>query len=351
MMTVSAGFGGVVVDREQSGEWRALVIACCTSVSIVAGIGAQGPDPRPRPAAGTPTTIPRTPDGHPDFQGVWIHGTATPFERPVALGTKAFYTEVEAADLTRQLAARRANPTRGSRPGDVGSDNEAFVDTDSTYLSTRQTAIVVDPPDGRIPFRPEIETRRDFNLNNTDDYESMSPWDRCITRGPTVMLPAGYDNGTQIVQTGKAIVLVSEMIHEARIVPLDGTSHPPAAVRSWTGDQRGHWDGDTLVVDSTNFHDRGWISTHAGSGRLRGIPNSTALHLIERLTLIDADTIRYEMTVDDPQVFSSRWTASLLLKRSDAYQIFEYACHEGNAAIELVMRGARADEARAKTEK
>src|SRR5205085_4093574 len=132
-----------------------------------------------------------------DLQGIWTHGTATPFERPPALGAKAFYTEAEAAELTRQLAERRANPSRATRAGDVGSDNEAFVDTDSQYLSTRQTSIVVDPPDGRVPFRPEVEKRREFNLNNTDDYESMSPWDRCITRGPTMLLPAGYDNGTQ----------------------------------------------------------------------------------------------------------------------------------------------------------
>jgi hypothetical protein len=176
-----------------------------------------------------------------------------------------------------------------------------------------------------------------------DSYESMSPWDRCITRSPTLMLPAGYDNGTQIIQTPGYVVIVSEMIHEARIVPIGG---PPAdpRIRSWTGTPRGRWEGDTLVVDSTNFTDKGWVSTHAGSGRLRGIPNSEALHLVERFTPIDAGTIAYEMTVDDPEVYTRPWKVSLQLRHDPEYQIFEYACHEGNQAIELALRGARFEE-------
>jgi hypothetical protein len=286
---------------------------------------------------------PRTPDGHPDMQGVWTHGTLTPFERPPALGTKAFYTEAEVAEVARQAIARRANRS-AARPGDVGGDNEAFVDDDYTYLRTRQTSIVVDPPDGRLPFRPETERKRAFNDANRDDFETMSPWDRCITRSPTLMLPAGYNNGIRIVQTPGFVTIEVEQIHEARIVPMDGRPHVDPRVTTWTGDPRGRWDGDTLVVDSTNYHDRGWISTHAGSGRLRGTPNSTALHIVERFTMIDQNTIQYEMTVDDPGTFTQPWRASLLLNRSDDYRIYEYACHEGNAAIGLALRGARAEE-------
>ena len=285
----------------------------------------------------------RTPDGHPDMQGVWTHGTLTPFERPAALGTKAFYTEAEVADAERQALARRANPP-ADRPGDVGGDNEAFVDSDYSYLSTRQTSIIVDPPDGRLPFRPEVEKKREFNTTNRDDYETMSPWDRCITRSPMLMLPAGYNNGTRIVQTPGFVMIEVEQIHEARIIPMDGRPHADASITTWTGDARGRWEGDTLVVDNTNYTDRGWISTHAGSGRLRGAPNSTALHVVERFTMIDQNTIQYEMTVEDPQTFTRPWRASLLLNRSEDYRIYEYACHEGNAAIELVLRGARAEE-------
>jgi hypothetical protein len=158
------------------------------------------------------------------------------------------------------------------------------------------------------------------------------------------MLPAGYNNGIRIVQTAGFAVIEVEQIHEARIIPTDGRPHVDSTITTWTGDPRGYWEGDTLVVDSTNYTDRGWISTHAGSGRLRGTPNSTALHIVERFTMIDQNTIQYDMTVDDPKTFTQPWRVSLLLNRSEDYKIYEYACHEGNAAIELVLRGARAEE-------
>ena len=177
---------------------------------------------------------PRTPDGHPDLQGTWTHGTLTPFERPVALGQKAYYTEQELADVERQAIERRANPNRTPRPGDVGTDNEAFVDSGYRFLRNGQTSLVVEPPNGRIPFREDIEAKRAFNLDNRDDYESMSPWDRCITRSPTLMFPAGYNNGIQIVQTPGYVAIHSEMIHEARVIPM-AASPAVNGVRSWTG--------------------------------------------------------------------------------------------------------------------
>lgn len=274
-----------------------------------------------------------------DFQGVWTNGTLTPLERPLALGDKAFYTDEEAAAQEQQAAERRSTRTR--RPGDVGSDNEAFVDTGYRLVATRQTSLVVDPPDGRIPLRAEAEATRDFNVANVDSFETMSPWDRCITRSPTHLFPAGYNNAYQIVQTSTHLVIMSEMIHEARVIPLDGRPHAAPQIQQWLGDSRGRWEGATLVIDTTNFHDRGWISTHAGSGRLRGVPHSKALRLVERLTRTDPNTIRYEMTVDDPEVYERPWTFSMPLVRSDDYQIFEYACHEGNEATSLILRGAR----------
>jgi hypothetical protein len=287
--------------------------------------------------------VARTPDGHPDLQGTWTNGTLTPFERPAGMENKAVLTDEEAAALEKNAVERRAHPP-APRPGDVGSDNEAFVDAPYKITVTRQTSLVIDPPDGKIPFRPEAERKRDFNLSNVDTYETMSPWDRCITRSPTALLPAGYNNGYQIVQTPKSVLVLSEMIHEARIIPTDGSPHPPSANRSWNGDSRGHWDGDTLVVDTTNFNGRGWISTHAGSGRLRGTPYSEALHLVERFTLRDPATLVYEITIDDPEVYTRPWTVSVPFTRDDSYQIYEYACHEGNQAIGNILRGARAKE-------
>src|SRR5262249_54602876 len=149
---------------------------------------------------------------------------------------------------------------------------------------TRQTSLVVDPPDGRIPLRPEAEQRRDFNLKNMDSYETMSPWDRCITRGPSALFPASYNNNYQIVQTRDAVMIMTEEIHEARVVPLDGRKRLGSGLRFWSGDSRGHWEGTTLVVDTTNFNDKGWFTTYAGSGRIRGVQYSEALHTVERLT-------------------------------------------------------------------
>lgn len=309
------------------------------------------PSPRATTAratgARTTWTPPRTPDGQPDLQGTWNNGTLTPFERPAALAGRAFLTEEEAAALERQSAERRANPNRAARPGDVGGDNEAFVDSGYKVSSTRQTSLVVDPSDGTVPIRPTALARRDHNLTSTDSYSSMSPWDRCITRGPTGLFPAGYNNGYQILQTTEYVVILAEMIHEVRIIPLDARPHVSPDVRLWTGDSRGRWEGATLVVDTTNFHDRGWIATHAGSGRLRGVPVSKALHLVERFTRTTADTIIYEMTIDDPDVYERAWTGSVPLMRNDSYQLYEYACHEGNQAMELMLGGARAMERQA----
>jgi hypothetical protein len=313
-----------------------LLAGCALVVSLPSPAAGQ---PREAPAAES-WTPPRTPDGQPDLQGIWTNGTLTPFERPANLAGKAFLTEQEAADIERQAAERRANPNRPRRPGDVGGDNEAFVDSGYKVTVTRQTSLVVDR-DGRIPLRPEAEQIRDANENGVDSFETMSPWDRCITRSITGLFPAGYNNGYQIIQSPGYVVIVSEMIHEARIIPVDGRPHAPASVRSWLGDSRGRWEGQTLVVDTINFVGRGWFSTHAGSGRLRGVPQTEALHLVERFTRTSTDTILYEMTIDDPGVYTSAWKVSLPFRRDDGYQIFEYACHEGNKATELMLRGAR----------
>ena len=309
-----------------------------------AHIGGQTPAAPAQPAAARPASaIPRTPDGHPDFQGIWINGTTTPFERPANLGDKAFYTEEEVAAVERQAAERRATPAP-RRAGDVGGDNEAFVDTGYKIASTRQTSLVIDPPDGRAPILPDAEMRRDFNLRNVDTFETMSPWDRCITRGPAGLFPASYNNSYQVVQTPGYVAIVAEMIHEARVIPVDGSAHLPQGVRVLNGDSRGHWDGSTLVVDTTNFDDRGWITTSANTGRLRGVPVSSSLHLLERFTLTDVNTFVYQMTIEDPTVYARPWTVQVPFSRDDHYHMFEYACAEGNQAIGNILRGARREE-------
>jgi hypothetical protein len=296
-------------------------------------------------ASAQPWSPPRTPDGQPDLQGIWTNATITPFERPGALAGKPFLTEEEAAALEKRVAEQRAADDR-ARPGEVGSYNQFWSDSGTRVLSTRQTSLVVDPPDGRVPVKATAEAKRDDNLARIgDSFEHMSVWDRCITRGvPGSMFPAGYNNAYQIVQTPGYVVILHEMIHDARIIPLDGRPGLAQNVRLWMGDSRGRWEGDTLVVETTNFNNRGWIATNAATGRIKGIPHSEALHVVERFRRVNADTISYEVTIEDPNVYTRPWKVAFPLNRDQTYQIFEYACHEGNKAVEHVLLGARAQE-------
>jgi hypothetical protein len=159
------------------------------------------------------------------------------------------------------------------------------------------------------------------------------------------MFPAGYNNAYQIVQSPGYVVILSEMIHDARVIPLDGRAHVPAEVRAWDGDSRGHWEGSTLVVDTTNFNGKGWIATSAATGRIKGIPQSEALHVIERFTRTDAGTIRYEVTIEDPNAYTKSWKVAMPLTRDADYVVYEYACQEGNQAVENILRGGRAKDA------
>jgi hypothetical protein len=195
-------------------------------------------------------------------------------------------------------------------------------------------------------MRREAETARDYaNAHQGDSYEFMSVWDRCITRGvPGGMFPAGYNNAYEIVQAPGYVVIHYEMIHEARVIPMDGRPHLPPQVRSWNGDPRGRWEGQTLVVDTTNYNDKGWIATQAAAGRVKGVRQTESLHVVERFTLVDADTIDYQATIDDPKTFTRPWTVAIPLHRNPSYRLYEYACHEGNRAVEGVLRGARAEE-------
>ncbi|PWU09990.1 MAG: hypothetical protein C5B51_05175 [Terriglobia bacterium] len=289
-------------------------------------------------------TPPRTADGQPDIQGYWTNGTLTPLERPRDLEGKAFLTPEEAQALEMQAAQNRVD--RPPAPGDPGGYNEFWWERGSKVVGSRRTSLIVDPPDGRIPaLTTEAQKRLDnaralARQHPADGPENRSMQERCLlwqTAGPP-MLPAGYNNMYQIVQAPGYVVILVEMIHDARIIPLDGGPHVPTSIRQWMGDSRGHWEGNTLVVDTTNFSDK---TRFRGSGQ--------NLHLVERFTRTDPDTLLYEFTVDDPQSFTRTWKVELPMTRS-AGPLFEYACNEGNYALTDILAGARAEERNAQKE-
>jgi hypothetical protein len=283
-------------------------------------------------------------DSPPDLQGFWISGTLTPFERPA--GVAAQLPEEQRAE--HQRLATEKFWASGHKPGDVGRDNDAFIDQELQILPNGQTSLVVSPADGRVPFTAAALQRRDFNLNNFDSYQTMSQWDRCITREPTTLFPVSYNNAHQIVQTPGYVVIVAEMVHDARIIPISSGGadaravHVDARVRSWAGDSRGHWEGATLVVETTNFNGLAWIATGGNALALRGVPVSEQMRTIERFTRVDQDTLQYEVTIEDPVNYTAPWKIAYPLTRDAEYRMFEYACHEGNTAVEAILRGARA---------
>ena len=297
---------------------------------------------------------PRTPDGQPDLQGMWNNETLTPFERPTSMTDKAFLTEEEAAARNRQSDERRAAADAASEVrteplpvgGNIGGYNQFWFDPGRRVLSTRQTSMVVDPPDGRVPVKPWAVAARAHNLAHVgDSYVHMSVWDRCLSRGvPGSMFPAGYNNAYRILQTPDHVTIIYEMIHDVRIIPLDNRPHIDRDIKLWMGNSRAHWDGDTLVVETRNFHNRGWIASSAAGGRIKGIPTSKALYVVERFTRVSDDTIMWDMTVEDPNVYTRPWTVSMPLTHRPSYQMFEYACHEGNWAVRNALSGSRAVE-------
>ena len=291
---------------------RSLTRIAVPAAVLACGTVLFGSPQSDRKVAGRNWTVSRTPDGQPDLQGVWTNYDTTPFERLSAGEERQREPAVSTADWLVQ----------------------------DSPISPRRPSMVVDPPNGRVPLKREAIEQRDAALAlDSGSLEHYGPWERCITRGvPGSMWPGAYNNGHQIVQTSDYVVLHSEMIHEARVIPLDGRPHLPADVRSWDGDSRGHWEGDTLIVDTTNFNGKGWIATNAAAGWLRGIPQSQAAHVVERLTRVDEVTIQYEATIDDPNVYTGSWKVAFPLNKDARYQIFEYACHEGNHALENMLR-------------
>jgi len=279
------------------------------------------------------------------FEGIWNSATVTPLERPRQLKDKPFFTPDEAAEWERQAAEN--NEERPPQPGtrNTGTYNTFFREYGSRTVKTRRTSIVTDPPDGRIPpLMPalaELKRQRAEGQKNPASAEETGLQDRCLaflTAGPP-MLPYSYNSNYQIVRTGDAIVVHVEMIHDARVIHLDGRPHLPPNIRRWMGDSIGRWSGNTLVVDTTNFNDGGGFYGDAG-GNFAWDRN---LHLIERFSLLDDNTLLYQFEVDDPTAFTQPWKGELTMTRSTG-RIYEYACHEANYSLVNMLRGYRASE-------
>lgn len=355
-----------------------MIMASVLGVAVAVAMTVLMPTPlagqAARPAAANAGGVPRTPDGHPDLQGVYDLATLTPVERPANL--PAVLSDAEAAKLERDVAARKEvseRPIAGDREappvggdgspgafGNVGGYNSFWLDGGSSYTivnGERRTSLVIDPPDGRVPPATEEAKKRLAALRNQrtsdqtaresdpgwegdgnyDDPEQRPLGERCImgfgsTSGPPALPNYFYNNLHQIVQTKDHVMILTEMVHDARIIRMNA-EHLPSTIRKWMGDSVGHWEGDTLVVDTTNFTDK---------TRFRG--STENLHVVERFTRVDAKTLTYRFTIEDPKTWERPWTGEYTWPITDE-PIYEYACHEANYALGNILRGARQKEA------
>ena len=294
---------------------------------------------------------PRTAWGEPDIQGVWSSAAelSVPFERNPAYGDRQWLTEEEFGQRLKQTTSQldsdnaefsieTANTENAGAVGSATSPPPHWLERSET---SHRTSLVIDPPDGRVPPMTAEGRQRALSapppLGNGpfDGPEQMSMWVRCIGRGvPSTMFPTVYNANTRIAQGPGYVGITYEMIHDTRVIPTDGRAHVSPAIRQLNGDSTARWDGDTLVVDATNF-----------TGRMPYRGSSNALHLTERFRRIDKDTVRYEVTVDDTKTWTRPWTAALDLRRQPA-GMFEYACHEGNYSMLNILKGSRAADKR-----
>jgi hypothetical protein len=319
----------------RNGGFMSLAIAAVVAILAFAGVAGQDQTTEANKAEpATNWTPPRTPDGQPDIQGIWTNYTNTPFE------------VFDESDKPGLYTGDPDGTARGTGPG--------FINDSFERKLSKGRSLVVDPPSGRVPIMAWAEEKRNDRLAHIqDDWVNFTAWERCITRGvPGGIFPTGYGSGYQILQGPGYVAIVYEMIHEARVIPLDGRPHVGPGVRQWNGDSRGRWEGNTLVVDITNYNDKGSVANNAATQRVRSIPQSEDLHVVERFTRLDENTIHYEVVVEDPKVFTAPWKVAMSLNREPEYTLFEYACHEGNHAVPNTLSGGRARDraaARART--
>jgi hypothetical protein len=283
----------------------------------------------------------------PNLEGTWNSATTTPIERPPQLKNKPFFTPAEAAEWEREYAERTAEPSPEAlkKSTGTGTYNAFYREWGTRVVKTLRTSIITEPADGRIPAltpaAEAIKRRRVDGIRTGENPEDLGLQDQCLaflTAGPP-LLPYSYNSNYQIVQSDAAIVIHAEMIHDARIVHLDGRPHLPASIRQWNGDSIGRWEGSTLVVDTTNFNDGGGFYGDAG-GNFGWDRN---LHLVERFRLLDRDTLLYQFEIDNPTAFTKPWKGELTMTRT-ADRIYEFACHEANYSLDNMLRGYRAGE-------
>jgi hypothetical protein len=293
---------------------------------------------------------------HPSLEGIWNSASLTPFQRPVELGNKEFYTEQEAA-VYEKSKAQEVNRDRrdGGQEADIArAYNELFFDRGTKLARTRRTSMIIDPPDGRVPpMTPEARKKfqaiqERFAAHPADGPEDRPLPDRCLMfsqSGPP-MIPGNYNDLYQIVQTPEYISILAEMGNQVRVIPLDGSSHLPGNVQGWMGDSRGHWEGNTLVVETINFrsNDRSRFGV-----QYDGMTDKN-LRITERFTRVSPESIVYRATIDDPTVYAKPWTMEVSLEKSEG-PLYEYACHEGNYGLAGVLAGERAQEKRVAEQK
>jgi hypothetical protein len=336
------------VRQNRTAALAAAIVAC---VGLI--VDAQRPPAPPAGPGATPAyRTPRTPWGDPDLEGRWpsTRSASIPLQRPESFGTRTTLTDAEFAERESQFERQKAQDVADfdlehpSIPfGQVGGGQSPPQHWFERAAPQRQASLVVDPANGRLPAltpaaQKRLADRRARESGDSASYTDFNLTERCITRGLTSsVLPGGYNNGNVIVQSPGYVTFVNEMVHESRVVPLDGRPHTGAALRSHLGDSRGHWEGDTLVVETTNFVDRMGVGMNgAGAG--------PGLTVTERFTRTGSTTISYAFTVDDPATWTAPFTLRFDLGRDDGYGMFEYACHEGNYALQNIMKGARAQE-------
>ncbi len=361
--------------------WPSYTLAVLVVGLLPTSLSAGTPDEPPPTASvaqrsgATPWVTPRTAWGHPDLQGIWDTASGIPLERPKELSTRAVLSAAEIVARHEQAAQRRlelektnaalhqsntdaTKLTPTQLAGIVGPSVDFNPGLPDNRDASDRTSLIVAPSDGRIPpLTPEARQRLGqreaarSHRGEGDSWEDRNSWERCITRTLPLAMLSTYNSNYQILLTPDSVAIVIEMIHEARIIPLDAGPGLGQGIRQWLGDSRGHWEGDTLVVETTNFVDKldggsvmpshpNIVFTHRGSG--------DTLRLIERFTRVNDHTIDYQFTLNDPKTYTMPWTASVPMRNDGApTQMFEYACHEGNAAMDHLLKAARSNEARA----
>jgi hypothetical protein len=320
--------------------------------------------------------VSKTPWGDPDIQGTWTSDDTwgVPMERPVSFGDRLYLTEDELKDREKrveQSKQRIENPSNDNHSpakaqldaaakGDTAAAGARGVDAapvpgqfgEYARRASKQTSQIVDPANGRMPpLTPEGQKKQAavaaLRGKTPETWTDWSIYDRCITRGVAgSIIPVVYGNGLEIVQAPGYVAIRYEMVHDTRIIPTDGRAHLPAGVRSYMGDPVGHWDGNTLVVETTNFNGKMGIGPNGG-----GVPGSEDMKLTERFTRVSDNTVNYEMTVDDPKTYTAKWKIAFPITHEQGYQIFEYACHEGNMAMRNMITGTMAQQAAAAAKK